>query len=168
MTLARNRERLYDQVISRLRVGVHWDTEVFSGNHRVCQVLCSALPVGVVKSVRVHDWTVFACTLLNAAYEATLAVAALSAALRGCRVKVYLTLLGGGVFGSRTEWVYEAIDRALDLFKSAPLDVRLVHHAVLPEDALASLEKRYGTAPPDNPEERERLASVTELQAEEL
>ena len=41
---------------------------------------------------------------------------------------MYLTALGGGAFGNPTEWIAEAMQRALDLHRDAPLDVYLVHY----------------------------------------
>ncbi len=40
---------------------------------------------------------------------------------------VYLTSVGGGVFGNDPSWICDAIQRALDLFRAHPLDVYLVH-----------------------------------------
>ena len=31
--------------------------------------------------------------------------------------KLFLTFVGGGVFGNEIEWIYEAIDMALEKFK---------------------------------------------------
>mmetsp|Transcript_63209 Transcript_63209/g.135770 ORF Transcript_63209/g.135770 Transcript_63209/m.135770 type:complete len:465 (-) Transcript_63209:70-1464(-) len=132
---------LGNSVRQNVQVGVHWDTEVAGGSHSVCQVFCSSLPVGMMKAVRSCDWEAFATVILEAVYEATLAVAALFAARRGTRVKVYLTAVGGGMLGNRTAWISEAIDRALSLHKKQPLDVMLVHYATLPrENGFARLE----------------------------
>ena len=66
--------------------------------------------------------------VLDATYEATLAAAALLARERGARVTVVLTKVGGGAFGNRSQWIVDAIARALDLFKAHPLDVQLLHY----------------------------------------
>jgi predicted NAD-dependent protein-ADP-ribosyltransferase YbiA (DUF1768 family) len=67
--------------------------------------------------------------VLAAAYDATLlAGEALSKRRGGERVKVYLTKLGDGAFGNETSWVAEAVQKALDDHKDAPLDVYLVHY----------------------------------------
>jgi len=112
---------------ARLQVGIHWDTDVKSRSHRVCQVFCSALPVGYSK-VDVADWAVFAQVVLEGAYEATLAAAAVLASERRARVKVFLTAIGGGAFRNQTKWITAAIRRALRVHAKSPLDVRLVHH----------------------------------------
>jgi len=118
---------LEGQVRSRVRVGVHWDTEVTSGKHRVCQVFCSALPVAFVKSTRQSDWLGFAAPILEGAFDAVLAAAATLAAKRADRVRVYLTAVGMEPLGNRREWVAAAIDRALHVHEREPLDVILVH-----------------------------------------
>jgi hypothetical protein len=44
------------------------------------------------------------------------------------RVRVFLTLVGGGVFGNEPAWITDAIGAALDAHAAAPLDVFLVHY----------------------------------------
>ena len=89
-----------------LRVGVHWSTSVTPPyEHRVAQVYASALPCAYARGTKERDWEPFARLVLRAAYEATLAVAAVkSQEAGGARVKCFLTALGGGVFGNRFEW----------------------------------------------------------------
>mmetsp|Transcript_11328 Transcript_11328/g.24974 ORF Transcript_11328/g.24974 Transcript_11328/m.24974 type:complete len:425 (-) Transcript_11328:45-1319(-) len=43
--------------------------------------------------------------------------------------KVFLTAVGGGVFGNRMEWIGSAIDAALKKFKHVPLEVILVSYS---------------------------------------
>ncbi|CAK9047357.1 unnamed protein product [Durusdinium trenchii] len=88
-------EKLSDEIRNRLRIGVHWDTEVANKEHRVCQVFCSALPVAYAKSTRSQDWEAFARLVLQGTFEATLAIAAILSAERQARVKVYLSAVGG-------------------------------------------------------------------------
>ncbi len=94
-----------------LRVGVHWDTEVARSRkapseprHRVCQVFSSAVPVAYAKSTTSANWATFASAILRATFEATLLTGAILARQRGQRVKVYLTSVGGGAFGNRSQW----------------------------------------------------------------
>mmetsp|Transcript_37152 Transcript_37152/g.105667 ORF Transcript_37152/g.105667 Transcript_37152/m.105667 type:complete len:404 (+) Transcript_37152:53-1264(+) len=138
--IAANAE-LAAKVRGALRVGVHWDTEVKSGAHRVCQVFCSAMPVSYEKKARATDWAAFASELLISAYLSTLAVGAILARERRSRVTVFLTAVGGGAFGNRTTWVVQAMETALTAFAEEPLDVKLVHFATLPKGAYADLEK---------------------------
>ena len=60
--------------------------------------------------------------------SATLAAAAANAARPGGSHTVFLTLLGGGVFGNPTEWIVEAIRRAVDLHADVALDVAIVSY----------------------------------------
>eukprot|EP01062_Namystynia_karyoxenos_P051418 TRINITY_DN40367_c0_g1_i1.p1 TRINITY_DN40367_c0_g1~~TRINITY_DN40367_c0_g1_i1.p1 ORF type:complete len:408 (+),score=118.52 TRINITY_DN40367_c0_g1_i1:70-1224(+) len=129
----------------RIRVGVHWSTQVGKHPHEVCQVFTSALPVGpaynkdpVIKS---ETYQPFAQLVLDAMYDATLACAEVLAAQRGERVRVYLTAVGGGAFGNRQGWIVEAISRALDKHAASPLDVYLVHFSGVPKGMYADLEK---------------------------
>jgi len=131
---------LAEAVRSRLRVGVHWDTEVTGKDHRVCQVFSSALPVAYAKKTPSKAWEPFGRLILDATFEATLAVGAILAAERGERVKVYLTAVGGGAFGNRTAWIVNAMEKALQAFAAAPLDVMLVSFSTLPRSAYAGLE----------------------------
>lgn len=115
-----------------LRVGVHADVEVTAGAdtdtggpHQVTQVFCSALPVAYT-SVPSARWQAFATLVLEGAYEATLLAAALTAARTGSRL-VFLTRLGGGVFGNDPAWIDAAMARAFDCVRDVALDVRVVH-----------------------------------------
>lgn len=55
----------------------------------------------------------------------TFGAAPINAAQTGVKM-VYLTLLGGGVFGNRDKWILDAIEKAFLKFKHAGLDVRIV------------------------------------------
>jgi len=129
---------LMEKCYSAMRIGIHWDTEVTvrdqsktMGNERmeqrVCQVFCSALPVGYAKSTKSKDWSMFARLVLDAAYDSTLTAAHILALQRCSRVKVYLTGLGAGAFENRLGWVVSAIQKAVNKHHNAPLDVKLVH-----------------------------------------
>ncbi len=90
--------------------GTQWDTQVgdtppHTGDapipsewlHKVAQIYCSALPVAYNHGFPPSDWTHFATAVLQAAYEATFAAAAVLSRERGNqRVKVFLTRVGGG------------------------------------------------------------------------
>jgi len=118
--------------LGAMRVGVHWDTEVKGGSHRVCQVLCSALPVAYAESVKSSDWVPLASVVLEGSYFATLAIVALLAAM---------TAVGGGAFGNRSAWIVNSMNRALASFAGAPLDVKLVHFGTVPRSTYKVLEK---------------------------
>ncbi|TWT75241.1 hypothetical protein CA85_05300 [Allorhodopirellula solitaria] len=112
----------------QLRIGLQWQADVtLSGaSHRVSQAYCSALPVAYGRQPT-DQWTDFAKLILDAAYEATFGAAVLNAARSG-NPTLYLTLLGGGVFGNRDNWITAAIERAFNLHRKHGLDVRIVSH----------------------------------------
>ncbi len=64
---------------------------------------------------------------------------AVLATKRRSRVKVYLTMLGGGAFGNRDGWIRDAMQRAVDLHRSEPLDVFLVHYGTGVRSFFASI-----------------------------
>jgi len=130
-----------------LRVGVHWDTQAKPPHtHRVAQVYASALPVAYAKTTKSADWEPLARIVLRGAYAATLAVAQCKSIREGGRrVSVYLTALGGGAFGNRTDWIRDAMAAALDVFRDAPLDVYLVHYGSrVPSEWAAAVPDRGG------------------------
>ncbi|MDF3129839.1 hypothetical protein P0Y35_11580 [Kiritimatiellaeota bacterium B1221] len=107
-----------------LRVGLQADTEVTLPHcgHRVHQVYGSALPVGYSD----HDpdlWEPFARLVLEASYEACIKIAL----LQNCKT-LFLTLLGGGVFGNRIHWITDAILRAAHLHRNQELQVNIVSY----------------------------------------
>ncbi len=117
-----------DQLRQRLRIGVQWNTQVTirGSSHTVTQAYCSALPVAY--SPHPPDlWEQFARLVLEASYEATICTAILNARSTGDN-RVFLTLLGGGVFGNRTDWITDAIQRALKLYLDWDLDVAIVSY----------------------------------------
>lgn len=128
--------QLSNEIVNKLRVGVHWNTEVYNvhlpaesqSRHRVAQVYCSAMPVAYDRrKSSSKDWAPFAKLILLATYEATLATAAILSKYRKERVTVYLTKVGGGVFGNDPTWIQAAIRKSLQKYKDHPLDVGLVH-----------------------------------------
>ncbi|KAH8050818.1 hypothetical protein JL722_11160 [Aureococcus anophagefferens] len=69
--------------------------------------VCAKLRVGV-------QWKPLASLVLRASYEATLLVAARNALERPTTPpRVYLTAIGGGVFGNPLSWIGDAVSRAL-------------------------------------------------------
>ena len=128
-----------DRLRGLLKIGVHREVEVtdassLPGPH-VTQAFCSALPVAYGAGVQ-EAWEPLARLILEAAYEATLAEAAISAALGGSNL-VMLTRLGGGAFGNADPWIDDAIARALTVYADAPLNVRLVSYSHVPSQMRA-------------------------------
>ena len=117
-----------DQLRQLLRIGVQWNTQVTMQNskHTVTQAYCSALPVAYSD----HDaalWESFARLVLEASYEATVCTAILNS-LRTGNNQVFLTLIGGGVFGNEIEWITDGLKRALQLYKDWDLKVAIVSY----------------------------------------
>lgn len=133
-----------DELRGRLRIGVHRDVEVTdaAGPKRplVSQAFCSALPVAYLDHPTDH-WAPFARLVLEAAYEATLWSAVMNARRGGSNI-VLLTLLGGGAFGNRENWIYEAMSRALDLMAAFDIDVKLVSRNS-PSPELMALARQF-------------------------
>jgi hypothetical protein len=126
--LASMLEAELDTLRAKLRIGLQWDTQVtLDGcSHLVTQAYCSALPVAY-GGWPAGLWKRFAMLVLEAAYEATLAVAVLNASKSGNNL-VYLTLLGGGAFGNEPEWILDAMRRACRLYLPRDLDLKIVSH----------------------------------------
>lgn len=117
-----------DELRQALRIGIHWDTQVTvdGRDHLVSQAYCSALPVGYTRLPK-DLWKDFALLVLEASYEATLCAGLLNHARTGNN-KVFLTLVGGGVFGNDSDWIIAAIRRAVELFSGMGLDVVIVSY----------------------------------------
>ncbi|MEP0469063.1 MAG: hypothetical protein ABJD51_12380 [Roseobacter sp.] len=110
----------------RLRIGAQTDTEVTLQNagHKVTQLYCSAMPVSYGTGP-IDAWKEMSQLVLEAAYEATL-LATIQNAARTGNNRVFLTLLGGGAFGNKPEWIIDAILRAIGLVPRSGLDIKLV------------------------------------------
>jgi len=124
-----------------LRVGVHDDVQVSSRNwgteqladqgRLVSQVFGSACSVSYSRGSK-KSWEPFAKLVLEASYEATL-YAGLLTALRhggedGSR-RVFLTALGGGVFGNSVLWIEHAMRKAFEKFQNTGLEVYIVNYS---------------------------------------
>ena len=121
-------ENELDEFRKLIRVGIQRDTQVTlrDSTHKVSQVYCSALPVAYSE----HPsglWEDFARLVLEASYEATICAAILNAYRTGNN-KVFLTLLGGGAFGNKIQWITDSIQRALNLYKDWDVDAVIVSY----------------------------------------
>merc|ERR1712129_695571 len=125
-------------LIEELCVGVHEDVQVTSsswGQHQVhddgqlvTQVLGSACSVSYSGN-RSTLWEPFARLVLEASYEAVFRVAMLTALRHGGRAgsnRVFLTCLGGGVFGNPLNWIVDAMEAAMRKFSRVNLEVFIV------------------------------------------
>eukprot|EP00929_Paragymnodinium_shiwhaense_P076687 TRINITY_DN3946_c0_g2_i1.p1 TRINITY_DN3946_c0_g2~~TRINITY_DN3946_c0_g2_i1.p1 ORF type:complete len:349 (+),score=75.64 TRINITY_DN3946_c0_g2_i1:81-1127(+) len=132
---------LQDDVVQNLRIGVQEDTQVTSygfgsrvvdmPNQIVTQAYCSAISVSYSRCVA-RDWEAFARLILESAYLSTMYAAAQNAVRnkgrKGCR-KVFLTALGGGVFGNEMEWIRDAMQGAFEQFKDWNLEVYIISYS---------------------------------------
>ncbi|MEM7575543.1 MAG: hypothetical protein AAF433_21745 [Bacteroidota bacterium] len=116
----------YNYLKGLLQIGLQLDTE-FTLDERgqlVSQAYCSALPV-LYSSEPAALWEPFAGLVLEATYEATF-YAALRNRDRTGSNKLFLTLVGGGAFGNRPEWIIDAILQTLEKFKQEELEVAFI------------------------------------------
>jgi len=113
---------------SKVCVGVQWDTQVTADgcNHLVSQVYCSAVPVSYSR-LPSSLWEQFGRLILEAAYEATFAAAAIQCS-KTRNGNLFLTLLGGGAFGNQQQWILDAIERSCELYRQFNLNVMIVSH----------------------------------------
>lgn len=130
-----------DELRSRLRVGIMWDTEVTlrTASHKVSQIYCSALPVAY-SNLPARLWESFARLVLEAAYEATLCAAILNRQQTGNR-RVFLTLLGGGAFGNETGWIIDSLRRSLKLYQDCDIATAIVSYGSSKEHVRRLVEQ---------------------------
>lgn len=117
-----------DELRQLLRIGIQWNTQVTlnESRHMVSQAYCSALPVAYSRHSS-NLWAEFARLILEASYEATICAAILNSTRNGSN-RLFLTLLGGGAFGNDTDWIVGGIQRALNLYRRADLDIAIVSY----------------------------------------
>ena len=112
----------------KLSIGIQWNTEVTicGADQIVSHAYCSALPVSY-SPIPSEYWMTFARLILEATYEATLLAAQMNYEKTGNN-KVFLTLVGGGAFGNKIEWILDAIRMSVLKFSNTPLDVKMVSY----------------------------------------
>ncbi len=118
----------YEDLKGMLKVGIQNNAEVtaFPGNMRVSQVYCSGVPVAY-SGRSASSWEKFGRIVLEATYEATFLTAVRKIKTDGNR-KLFLTLVGGGVFGNPDNWLYDAIMYNLKKFENSGLDIIFVSY----------------------------------------
>jgi len=133
-----------DALLRTVRIGVQYGVgvdfakrfEPTRSRTTVSQAFCSAISCGYVHGVPTDAWDPLATLVLDATYEATLWAAVRNAAEGGSE-RVWLTFVGGGVFGNRSEWIAHAIRRALAAVEGYALDVRIAHYRSINTDIRA-------------------------------
>ena len=131
----------YEELKEKLRIGIQWETRVTLNNsrNRVSQAYCSALPVAY-SDIDIELWEAFARLILEATYEATF-YSALINYEKTKNNKVFLTLVGGGAFGNKFEWIFDAIEKNINKFKNTPLDVSIVSYGSSNNELLNLINK---------------------------
>ena len=127
-------EMEYDALKSKLKVGIQWDTEVTisDSKHDVSQVYCSALPVSY-SHLDSELFKPFACLVLEATYEATI-LAAIYNMQRTGNKNLFLTLVGGGAFGNKSSWIFDAIKKSVYKYFNYSLEIKIVSYGQPRED----------------------------------
>eukprot|EP00927_Polykrikos_kofoidii_P041937 TRINITY_DN3580_c0_g1_i2.p1 TRINITY_DN3580_c0_g1~~TRINITY_DN3580_c0_g1_i2.p1 ORF type:complete len:358 (+),score=56.58 TRINITY_DN3580_c0_g1_i2:84-1157(+) len=149
---------LEDEVMNLLSIGIQEDTEVTATDfgskvfehpenrpHLVTQAYCSACSVAY-SGLSAQNWMPFATLILRACYEATLH-AALANALRhptepGAR-RVFLTAIGGGVFGNPMAWIESAMREAFQKFSDYDLQIFVVTYGSTPTPEFQRLQTEF-------------------------
>jgi len=141
--LNRASEEELDDIRKLLRIGIQWRTSVtLEGSaHRVSQAYCSALPVAY-SAHPAKLWLPFARLILEASYEATICTALLNSLETGNN-KVFLTLVGGGVFGNELDWILMAIKRAVELYSHYDQEILVVSYGS-PNPSVGEMIKQMG------------------------
>jgi hypothetical protein len=132
-----------DELRDRIRIGLHSGVQVTDADDAefvVSQAFCSALPISYTDIPAAH-WKPFAALVLEGAYEATLWAAVVNAHHFSSRI-VFLTQLGGGAFGNESQWIHNAMRRALKKVVGLGLDVRIVSYKE-PDRRLEHLAQEF-------------------------
>jgi hypothetical protein len=162
-----------DELRNLLKVGIQRHTQVTSllpdQEVLVTQLYCSAIPVAYSQASD-RAWEPMARLVLEGCYEITLlagvrealekALAAVTAPPPGQSsespvppTRVFLTLVGGGVFGNDLEWIWSAIDRAFRIVTDdygVALEVTFVHYSETPPEAADFVQKWNHRSNSDN------------------
>lgn len=160
----------YDDYLGLVKIGLHTDVGVtfrsrfadvvdIAEGLTVTQAYVSALSCAY-SGIGTAHWTSFAKLVLDAAYEATLWAAVLNA-LRDApesltdrdfpapsqahKHDVFLSFIGGGVFGNDPEWISDAIGRALAIMHThnAPIRVHIAHFRRIDDQYVQLIERAY-------------------------
>ena len=123
-----------DDLTGAVRIGIQEQTQVTFANrfaplqnpHLVSQAFCSAISCAYSK-VETAMWEPLATIVLEAAYEGTLLAAAIEKSRGTGSGRVWLTFIGGGVFGNKRSWIVSAMQNALGRSRHLGLEVNICH-----------------------------------------
>lgn len=118
----------YEDLKGLLKVGIQKETEVTIVDRlqKVTQIYCSALPVGY-SATNPIKWEKFSILILDGLYESTI-LSAIENREKTDNNKVYLTLVGGGVFGNKPEWIIESVVKNLKKYEFSGLEINFVSY----------------------------------------
>ncbi|KKQ33566.1 MAG: hypothetical protein US49_C0001G0246 [candidate division TM6 bacterium GW2011_GWF2_37_49] len=154
-------ENIKDENADKFKIGFHRDIQVtfvqsknyyythfYQPSQTVNQVFAAAVNLTQAKDLcpeiksmsddKKHE---IAQLILNWTYESTL-----KAAIVAGKKKVFLTLIGGGAFGNKREWIEEAIVQAVNdsVLKNSGLEIILNNWGSEPSAVLKALIKETG------------------------
>jgi hypothetical protein len=142
-----------EDLVKMIKVGVHDDVGVdFSSRYTpieeeeglyVTQVYCSAISCAYT-SLPTILWQPLAELVLQAQYEATIWAAVLNH-LRGGTNTLFLTFVGGGVYGNDSLWIGRSIARALSIAtkNGCGLNVMICHYGRINEQIREIIDCAY-------------------------
>ena len=157
-----------ETLIPLLRIGVTRDSQVMNaaagcfpdgeihpivkeqsnGVQKVTQTWNSAISVAYSRQSEIF-WEPIARFILKGTYEATLLVGILNTLkykeMHNKLVPIFLTKVGGGVFGNKKEWIKDAILYATEKVSKdfdIPLDIRIVHYGCI-DPSYLDLERKF-------------------------
>jgi len=140
-----------------IQVGVHSEVGVtFSDRYidinnqqlKVTQVYCSALSIAYNKDkIDINLWEPLASLILDTCYEATILTGILTKLklqTEGSK-HIFLTLIGGGVFGNKDEWICRAIAKALIIADhiNEDIEINICHYGQVDQKIVQLIEKYY-------------------------
>lgn len=135
---------LADELENLLQVGVQEHTECTYGNvtnNKVivrAQMFCSAISCaysGIVNSY----WEPFARLILRATYKCCI-LYAVKYDIRN----VYLTFIGGGVFGNNQEWIIDAMCDAIQLGWNHKIKINICHYKFINKELQDAINLKLG------------------------
>lgn len=129
-------KRLSVEIKKRIKVGFHQHTQVVfknrwkkvssKKNHVVSQIYCSALAINYSRVKDKKLWEPLARIILEASYEATLLAGIINFFETG-NPNIFLTQLGGGVFGNKFSWIADSIQKAIRNSYKYQVPLRLIN-----------------------------------------
>lgn len=133
---------LVEKLERLLHVGVQEHTECVYGNvsnDRVivrAQMFCSVISCAYSQINNIY-WEPFARLILRATYRCCLLFA-----IKHNIKNVYLTFVGGGVFGNDNEWITDAMCNAINEVKKSNLNIHICHYKYINKELKDSVTNK--------------------------